>query len=61
MSTGKRLAKRSILGTRVAAPISDGLYMTGIIQVGKFYFCQLFSLFANLGPLWANFLDLNHV
>lgn len=32
MSTGKRLAKRSILGTRVAAPISDGLYMTGIIQ-----------------------------
>lgn len=35
MSTGKRLAKRSILGTRVAAPISDGLYMTGIIQAVK--------------------------
>lgn len=35
MSTGKRLAKRSILGTRVAAPSGDGLYMTGIIQAVK--------------------------
>lgn len=35
MSTGKRLAKRSILGTRVAAPIGDGLFMTGIIQAVK--------------------------
>lgn len=35
MSTGKRLAKRSILGTRVAAPVGDGLYMTGIIQAVK--------------------------
>ena len=35
MSTGKRLAKRSILGTRVAAPIGDGHYMTGVIQAVK--------------------------
>jgi len=35
MSTGKRLAKRSILGTRVAAPIGNGLFMTGIIQAVK--------------------------
>ena len=38
MSTGKRLAKRSILGTRVAAPIGDGLFMTGIIQVREILF-----------------------
>ena len=37
MSTGKRLAKRSILGTRVAAPSSssEGLYDSGIIQAVK--------------------------
>lgn len=35
MSTGKRLAKRSILGTRVAAPGDDGLYYTGVIQAVK--------------------------
>lgn len=35
MSTGKRLAKRSILGTRVAAPGGQGLYLTGIIQAVK--------------------------
>ena len=35
MSTGKRLAKRSILGTRVAAPSGEGLYFTGIIQAVK--------------------------
>lgn len=34
MSTGKRLAKRSILGTRVSAPF-DGLYYSGIIQAIK--------------------------
>lgn len=31
MSTGKRLAKRSILGTRVSAPF-DGHYYSGVIQ-----------------------------
>ena len=35
MSTGKRLAKRSILGTRVAAPAGDGKYLKGIIQAVK--------------------------
>ena len=35
MSTGKRLAKRSILGPRVAAPSGEGLYFTGIIQAVK--------------------------
>ena len=55
MSTGKRLAKRSILGTRVAAPISDGLYMTGIIQVGKFYFCQFFFTFCQFGSIEGHF------
>ena len=35
MSTGKRLAKRSILGTRVAAPAGDGLFLTGTIQAVK--------------------------
>ncbi len=37
MSTGKRLAKRSILGTRVAAPsgICEGLYDSGVIQAVK--------------------------
>ena len=33
MSTGKRLAKRSILGTRVAVPGEDGRLYPGIIQV----------------------------
>ena len=55
MSTGKRLAKRSILGTRVAAPISDGLYMTGIIQVGKLYFCQLFFTLWPFGSIEGQF------
>ena len=44
MSTGKRLAKRSILGTRVAAPIGDGLFLTGIIQVNKINFLQKYYL-----------------
>ncbi|CAN8003387.1 hypothetical protein HPB47_023026 [Ixodes persulcatus] len=35
MSTGKRLAKRSILGTRVCAPTLDGLHMPGVIQATK--------------------------
>lgn len=35
MSTGKRLAKRSILGTRVCAPTHDGLHMPGVIQATK--------------------------
>ena len=35
MSTGKRLAKRSILGTRVAAPGPDGIYRAGVIQAVK--------------------------
>lgn len=35
MSTGKRLAKRSILGTRVVAPGEDGLYYPGVIQAVK--------------------------
>lgn len=35
MSTGKRLAKRSILGTRVVAPGEDGLYCPGVIQAVK--------------------------
>ena len=33
MSSGKRLAKRSILGTRVMAPGAEGLYEPGMIQV----------------------------
>jgi hypothetical protein len=33
MSTGKRLAKRSILGTRVVAPGEDGRLYPGMIQV----------------------------
>lgn len=35
MSTGKRLAKRSILGTRVVAPGDEGLYQPGVIQAVK--------------------------
>lgn len=35
MSTGKRLAKRSIIGTRVCAPFEDGKYYSGIIQAVK--------------------------
>ncbi|XP_053600784.1 zinc finger protein 395 [Plodia interpunctella] len=35
MSTGKRLAKRSIIGTRVAALGDDGLYYSGMIQEVK--------------------------
>ncbi|XP_064480665.1 zinc finger protein 395-like [Ornithodoros turicata] len=35
MSTGKRLAKRSILGTRVCAPRLDGLHWPGVIQATK--------------------------
>lgn len=35
MSTGKRLAKRSILGTRVVAPGDDGKFYPGIIQAMK--------------------------
>ncbi|XP_077519627.1 glucose transporter 4 enhancer factor isoform X2 [Amblyomma americanum] len=35
MSTGKRLAKRSILGTRVCAPTPDGLHTPGVIQATK--------------------------
>lgn len=35
MSTGKRLAKRSIVGTRVCAPGEDGLFHSGVIQSVK--------------------------
>ncbi|XP_039296353.1 zinc finger protein 395 [Nilaparvata lugens] len=35
MSTGKRLAKRSIVGTRVVAPGEDGLLHCGVIQAVK--------------------------
>lgn len=35
MSTGKRLAKRSILGTRVCAPNDQGLFLPGVIQATK--------------------------
>ncbi|XP_046990805.1 zinc finger protein 395 isoform X1 [Schistocerca americana] len=35
MSTGKRLAKRSIIGTRVCAPRDDGKYYSGVIQAVK--------------------------
>ena len=35
MSTGKRLAKRSILGTRVASLGADGFYHPGMIQAMK--------------------------
>jgi len=65
MSTGKRLAKRSILGTRVAAPISDGLYMTGIIQAVKT--CEDPSLVNRFSVLFddlnskAEFLDTDLV
>ncbi|QQP57458.1 Uncharacterized protein FKW44_002464 [Caligus rogercresseyi] len=32
MSTGKRLAKRSIIGSRIAASWDDGKYYPGIIM-----------------------------
>lgn len=35
MSTGKRLAKRSIIGTRVCAPGDDGKYYCGVIYAVK--------------------------
>ena len=35
MSTGKRLAKRSIIGTRVCASTSDGKYYSGVITAVK--------------------------
>ncbi|CAG5078776.1 Similar to znf395: Zinc finger protein 395 (Xenopus laevis) [Cotesia congregata] len=35
MSTGKRLAKRSIIGTRVCAPGNDGMYYSGVIHAVK--------------------------
>lgn len=35
MSTGKRLAKRSIIGTRVCAPVEDGKYYSGVIHAVK--------------------------
>ncbi|XP_006566851.1 zinc finger protein 395 isoform X2 [Apis mellifera] len=35
MSTGKRLAKRSIIGTRVCAPGQDGKYYSGVIHAVK--------------------------
>lgn len=35
MSTNKRLAKRSIVGTRICAPGPDKLYYSGIIQKVK--------------------------
>ncbi|XP_054720180.1 LOW QUALITY PROTEIN: zinc finger protein 395-like [Uloborus diversus] len=35
MSTGKRLAKRSILGTRVCAPNDQGLFVPGVIQASR--------------------------
>jgi hypothetical protein len=36
MSSGKRLAKRSILGTRVVAQLDDGKFYPGIIQVSLY-------------------------
>lgn len=35
MSTGKRLAKRSILGTKVMVPGTDDLFHSGVIQAVK--------------------------
>jgi hypothetical protein len=35
MSTGKRLAKRSIVGTRVCVPTKDGYYSPGVIHAVK--------------------------
>lgn len=35
MSTGKRLAKRSIIGTRVVALCDDGLFQSGVIHAVK--------------------------
>ncbi|XP_067014542.1 zinc finger protein 395 isoform X2 [Anabrus simplex] len=35
MSTGKRLAKRSIIGTRVCAPGDDGKFYSGVIHAVK--------------------------
>ncbi|KAF5277740.1 hypothetical protein FQR65_LT03720 [Abscondita terminalis] len=35
MSTGKRLAKRSIIGTRVCAPGEDGKFYSGVIHAVK--------------------------
>lgn len=35
MSTGKRLAKRSIIGTRVCAKWADGMFYSGVIQAVK--------------------------
>ncbi|XP_050295551.1 zinc finger protein 395 [Anthonomus grandis grandis] len=35
MSTGKRIAKRSIIGTRVCAPGEDGKFYSGVIQAVK--------------------------
>lgn len=37
MSTGKRLAKRSILGTRIVAPGQDGRFYPATIQAVKTY------------------------
>lgn len=35
MSTGKRLAKRSIVGTKVCAPGEDGMYYSGFVYAVK--------------------------
>lgn len=35
MSTGKRIAKRSIIGTRVCAPGDDGKFYSGVIHAVK--------------------------
>lgn len=35
MSTGKRLAKRSIIGTRVCVKAEDGIYYSGVINAVK--------------------------
>lgn len=35
MSTGKRLAKRSIIGTRVVAPVEEGLFHSAVIHAVK--------------------------
>ena len=37
MSTGKRIAKRSIIGTRVVAPSLDGRFYPATIQSTKHY------------------------
>ncbi|KAF4519669.1 hypothetical protein B566_EDAN016772 [Ephemera danica] len=54
MSTGKRLAKRSIVGTRVCVPIGDGKYHAGIIHAVK---SSPGGVFESLGNKYSVRLD----